>query len=326
MRTDRLNPGAADGQVDHVAVDPELHQLADPGGAEPELLPADRQVPRRAHNPLALDRLLGLAGRTRYRHDLVDRRGHGFLCGANALVRNPRLGGRCIRDRLEGRWQPQRQHSALLSRHGREPLRRGDRRLLVEGLVRPIGVVLVHPRIDGGLSSLDRFERALLVEELGTEGAWHRSTFPFWFGEASAVSRWVIPLRRQILSDSTSPALPNRSVNCFPLSVITSSGTPNAASACANAKHIARPVACSTTDAMTQYREWSPTPVTSLASRTAPVTVSTSWIPPTMSIPHSCIGPGRSNRTYALLGFFRGRGTTNLLRRRIRWSARSRAP
>jgi hypothetical protein len=29
--------------------------------------------------------------------------------------------------------------------------------------------------------------------------------FPFWFGEAGPVSRWVMPLRRQIMSNSTSP-------------------------------------------------------------------------------------------------------------------------
>ena len=34
-----------------------------------------------------------------------------------------------------------------------------------------------------------------------------------------------MPLRRQILSNSTSPPLPHRSVNCLPLSLITSSGT-----------------------------------------------------------------------------------------------------
>ena len=43
-----------------------------------------------------------------------------------------------------------------------------------------------------------------------------------------------MPFLRQILSNSTSPGpyLPNRSVNCLPLSVMISSGTPNRASAC----------------------------------------------------------------------------------------------
>lgn len=37
-------------------------------------------------------------------------------------------------------------------------------------------------------------------------------------------------------------------------------------------------------------------PVTILASRSSPVMVLTKVIPPTMSMPHSCIGPGRSKR------------------------------
>ena len=69
------------------------------------------------------------------------------------------------------------------------------------------------------------------------------------------VNRCVMPLWRQILSNNTSPPFPNRSVNCLPLSVSTSSGTPNFASAAANARHTARPVARSTTAAITQNRE-----------------------------------------------------------------------
>jgi hypothetical protein len=156
----------------------------------------------------------------------------------------------------------------------------------------------------------------------GRNVPWKRSTFPFWFGEAGAVNRCRIPFFRQILSNSTSPRLPayrlNRSVNCVPLSVITSSGTPYRASAWANARHTARAVARSTTTAITQNREWSSIPVTTFASRTSPVTASTSSTPPTTSMPHSCIGPGRSKRTYALRGFFRGRALTRSCRRSIR--------
>jgi hypothetical protein len=130
---------------------------------------------------------------------------------------------------------------------------------------------------------------------------WNRSTFPFWFGDAGWVNRCTIPFLQQILSNSTSPLrvpyLPNRSVNCLPLSVRVSSGTPKRVSASASARHTARAVARSTTLASTQYREWSSTAVTTFASRTSPELVSTNWIPPTMSICHSCIGPGRSNRT-----------------------------
>ena len=59
--------------------------------------------------------------------------------------------------------------------------------------------------------------------------------------------------------DHAGVGLPNRAVNCLPLSVSTSSGTPNSSSADANARQTARPVARRTTDAITQYREWSPT-------------------------------------------------------------------
>ena len=76
-----------------------------------------------------------------------------------------------------------------------------------------------------------------------------------------------------------------------------SSGTPNRTSASASARHTARAVARSTTLAITQNREWSSTAVTTLASRSSPVAVLASDIPPTMSMPHSCIGPGRSKRT-----------------------------
>ncbi len=65
-----------------------------------------------------------------------------------------------------------------------------------------------------------------------------------------------------------------------------------------------------TTAAITQNREWSSTPVTILASRTTPVRGSTSHTPPTMSICHSCIGPGRSHRTNESRGRFRFRSTT----------------
>lgn len=102
-----------------------------------------------------------------------------------------------------------------------------------------------------------------------------------------------------------------------------SCGTPNRTSACARARHTVRAVARSTTVAITQNREWSSIPVTSLADRISPVVTSTRSIPPTMSMPHSSIGPGRSNRWYALLGFLRGRTRNNPCRIRIRSIVRS---
>jgi hypothetical protein len=41
---------------------------------------------------------------------------------------------------------------------------------------------------------------------------------PVVVGCRGAVSRWMMPLSRQIRSNKTSPPLPNRSVNCLPLS------------------------------------------------------------------------------------------------------------
>ncbi|SIS03593.1 hypothetical protein SAMN05444858_1485 [Micromonospora avicenniae] len=106
------------------------------------------------------------------------------------------------------------------------------------------------------------------------------------------MSRWMMPFSRQIRSNITSPPLPNRSVNCLPLSVRTSSGTPNRCKASAKARQTARPVARLTTWAMTQKREWSSTPVTTLAS-----VPSASMIPPTMSICHNSIGRDCCQRT-----------------------------
>ena len=55
---------------------------------------------------------------------------------------------------------------------------------------------------------------------------WNRSTFPVVVGDAGSVSRWAMPLWRQILSNNTSPPRPNRPVNCLALSVNASSGIP----------------------------------------------------------------------------------------------------
>jgi len=85
--------------------------------------------------------------------------------------------------------------------------------------------------------------------------------------------------------------LVNRPVNCLPLSVSTSSGTPYSPSASAKAWQTARPVARRTTVAMTQYREWSSTPVTILVS-----VPSASLMPSTMSSCHSSIGTSRCQR------------------------------
>jgi hypothetical protein len=57
---------------------------------------------------------------------------------------------------------------------------------------------------------------------------WNRSTLPVVVGARTLVRRWVMPFSRKIRSNSTSAGrgLPNRPVNCLPLSVSTSEGTP----------------------------------------------------------------------------------------------------
>jgi hypothetical protein len=92
---------------------------------------------------------------------------------------------------------------------------------------------------------------------------------PVVVGDLGLVSRWVMPFSRQIRSNSTSAGrgLPNRPVNCLPLSLSTSPGIPYSRIASTNARHTPRAVARATTAAMTQNREWSSIPVTILHSR-----------------------------------------------------------
>lgn len=101
-----------------------------------------------------------------------------------------------------------------------------------------------------------------------------------------------MPFSRQIRSNIVSPGLPGekRAVNCLPLSVSTSPGTPNRTSASPKARHTARAVARCTTFAITMNREWSSIPVTILHSLP-----SASRMPPTMSICHSSIASNRSH-------------------------------
>ena len=79
-----------------------------------------------------------------------------------------RPGGGCA---LQGRREPQADQVPLLGGHRGEPLGRGDRHLLIQCLVRPVGVVLPDPGIDRGLRLGHRGERASHVEEVRAEGA-----------------------------------------------------------------------------------------------------------------------------------------------------------
>ena len=75
------------------------------------------------------------------------------------------------RCRFQGRRQPQREQLALVGRDGREPLRRGDRPVRVQRLVRPLAVVVGHPGVDRRLRRLDAGEGAGDVEEVGPQRA-----------------------------------------------------------------------------------------------------------------------------------------------------------
>lgn len=122
---------------------------------------------------------------------------------------------------------------------------------------------------------------------------WNRSTFPVVVGDRGLVKVVPMPLRRQIRSNSTwtGRGRVNRPVNCLPLSVSTCSGHPYSASARTNARQTARAVPRGTTVAITQYREWSSTPVTTFSSRP-----SSRKQDPTRSICHSSIGASRCHR------------------------------
>lgn len=56
VRAQGLDPSAAGGQVDQVAVSPEPDHRPRPGGTEPELLAGHLKVPRRGNDQVELDR------------------------------------------------------------------------------------------------------------------------------------------------------------------------------------------------------------------------------------------------------------------------------
>jgi hypothetical protein len=88
----------------------------------------------------------------------------------------------------------------------------------VEGLVRPVEVVLGDEPVDRRLRRLQRGERTAVVEQLAAQGEVESLDLPGRGRRRRLVSRCVMPFSRQILSNNTSPPLPNRSVNCLPLS------------------------------------------------------------------------------------------------------------
>ena len=102
-----------------------------------------------------------------------------------------------------------------------------------------------------------------------------------------------MPFSRQIRSNSTSPG-PGPEAAGEHLAVVREDlgrALRGVRIAKANASHVGRAVARATTNADTQNREWSSTPVTIFASEP-----STRRTPPTMSICHSSIDRARSQR------------------------------
>ena len=127
VRAQGLDPGAASGQVDQLAVGPEPDHRPGPGGAEPELLPGDPQVPRRGNHPVELDRPAVLRG--------ADRSGNALGCSG---WRRGSLGV------LQGAREPQVDQAALRGGHRGEPVSRG---LRIQRLVRPLGALGIPPRL-----------------------------------------------------------------------------------------------------------------------------------------------------------------------------------
>lgn len=195
--------------------------------------------------------------------------------------------------RRRGTWCGHR--GSVSGQHGRQPQRQPfvggpwaepvGGKGHVQGLVRAVGVVLDAKRLDRGLGACRSGHTAMSSSSSRCKVWWNRSTFPVVVGVRGLVLRATMPFSRQIRSNMTSPGrgLVNRPVNCLPLSVRTSSGIPKRCSASTNAAHTARPVARRTTAAITQNREWSSTPDTTLTS-----VPSANLPPPTMS---SCQGP-----------------------------------
>ena len=148
---------------------------------------------------------------------------------APASIARSAVGGRLRRREPRRGWPGSQSPSSSRSSAGAGVKRSagvtGARSL--ERLMRPVGVVVAHPVVDRGLRRQERRRtggRRRATRAATSDGS--ARSCPVVVGERGAVSRCVIPLRRQILSNSTSPPRPKRSVNCLPLSVSTSSGAP----------------------------------------------------------------------------------------------------
>ena len=112
--------------------------------------------------------------------------------------------------------------------------------------MRPPGVVFEPKGVDRCLGFLQVGPDLHVVEQFALQLRWNRSSLPMVVGERGFLSRCVMPFSRQIRSNITSPPPRlNRAVNCLPLSVSTSSGTPNRCRASTKAW---RPTCCRSRD------------------------------------------------------------------------------
>jgi hypothetical protein len=194
--------GAGDG-LHQLGTDPELEQLvadqhvaALPGPmfAHTDLLPADADDPVAAH--LAGDPAVAFSIRGACRLDHRPGRRHGI---------------RRTRPRLVDR-------SA-----GVEPLSRGR---IIEGLVRPGGVVVADPLIQRLLRHPQR-GKVRRVSNSARRVRWNRSILPVVVGDRGWVNKCSMPFSRQIRSNNTSVGgVKNFPVNTRPLSVKICCGTP----------------------------------------------------------------------------------------------------
>jgi hypothetical protein len=138
--------------------------------------------------------------------------------------------------------------------------------------VRPLSVVLLAPGIDRDLRVLNAGERAVHVEQFLLQRLVQSLDLPRRGrgpGLGQPLGDAILPADPLEQHTSAGRGLPNRPVNCLPLSLSTSPGIPYSAIAVTNAEHTARAVARATTVAMTQNREWSSIPVAILHSRPA---------------------------------------------------------
>ena len=157
--------------------------------------------------------------------------------------------------------------------------------------MRPGGVVLTDPPIHCGLRGSQIRERHLVVEQLAAQ----RAVEPLDLAGGSRMPGPGQPVDDAVVAadpvEQHLPALPETISKLLAIVGEHFAGTPNWPTR-RRTPGTPRPVGRATTWQITQYREWSSTPVTIFAS--VPPAKNA---PPTMSICHNAIGASRSQRT-----------------------------